>query len=296
VRWGAHLPLADFGDGCGSARDLRDYARAARELGYDTVSANDHLVWQRPWLDGPSALAAVAGCAPGLTLATTVALPTVRHPVVLAKALSSLAVLHGGPVVAGIGPGSSRADHDAVGVPFDERWARFDEAAGVLRRSLHGDDPRMAPMPERPPQVWFGSWGGSGPRLRATAALADGWLASGYNTTPQRFRETRARLDAELARAGRDPAAFPDAIATTWLYVTEDPHELAAVVGGILAPALRRDPRTLAEHLPLGSPEHCVRVLTAYADAGARQMLLWPVRGGVRQLEAFARHVAPHVT
>ena len=46
------------------------------------------------------ALAGVAGSAAGMTLATTVALPAVRHPVVLAKAITSLAVLSEGPVVA----------------------------------------------------------------------------------------------------------------------------------------------------------------------------------------------------
>ena len=43
-----------------------------------------------------------------------VALPVVRHPAVLAAALTSLAALHPGPVVAGIGPGSGRADYAAA--------------------------------------------------------------------------------------------------------------------------------------------------------------------------------------
>ena len=81
---GAHLPLADFGDGTPSIDGLRDYVRAARDLGYTTVSANDHLVWQRPWLDGPTALAAVVGDAGPMALATSIALPVVRHPVVVA--------------------------------------------------------------------------------------------------------------------------------------------------------------------------------------------------------------------
>ena len=76
MRLGAHLPLIDFGGGCMSAHGLRDYVLAARDTGFDTVAANDHLLWQRPWLDGPSALAAVAAFSADLTLATTVALPT----------------------------------------------------------------------------------------------------------------------------------------------------------------------------------------------------------------------------
>src|SRR5580765_8279191 len=124
---GAHLPLADLGDGTPSLDDLRAYVRSARELGFTTVSANDHLVWRRPWLDGPTALAAVASEAGPMALATSIALPVVRHPVVVAKTLSSLASVTGSRVIGGLGPGSSRADYDAVGVPFDQRWARFDE-------------------------------------------------------------------------------------------------------------------------------------------------------------------------
>ncbi len=99
---------------------LCDYVRAARELGFDTVSANDHLIWRRPWLDGLTALWAVVEHAAGMTVATSVALPAVRHPVVLAKSLTTLAVLHAGPFIAGIGPGSGRTDYAAVGVPFPE--------------------------------------------------------------------------------------------------------------------------------------------------------------------------------
>ena len=301
MRWGAHLPLIDFGDGGARVGELRDYVRAARELGFDTVSANDHLLWRRPWLDGLTALSAVVEHTAGMTMATSVALPAVRHPVVLAKSLATLAVLHAGPFIAGIGPGSGRADYAAVGVPFPERWTRFDEAARILRAVLRGEDRLdvgadavFAPLPDPAPQVWMASWG-SRLRLRGLAGSADGWFASGYNTDPARYAASRAQLDAELRRAGRDPAEFPDAIATMWLYVTSDAGEAAAVVDDVLAPVLGRDPRTLAQHLPVGSADHCIAVLNAYARAGARRILLWPVRNPARQLEVFTERVAPHV-
>jgi alkanesulfonate monooxygenase SsuD/methylene tetrahydromethanopterin reductase-like flavin-dependent oxidoreductase (luciferase family) len=96
-----HLPLADFGDGRQTATGLQAYARTAQELGYTTLAPNDHLLWRRPWLDGPTALASVAAAAGEMTLATTVALPVVRHPIVVAKMLTTLAVLSRGPVVGG---------------------------------------------------------------------------------------------------------------------------------------------------------------------------------------------------
>jgi alkanesulfonate monooxygenase SsuD/methylene tetrahydromethanopterin reductase-like flavin-dependent oxidoreductase (luciferase family) len=300
MRLGVHLPLADLGDGPPTADGLRAYVRAAGELGFSTVAANDHLVWKRPWIDGPTALAAVSSAAGAMVLATTITLPVVRHPVVVAKTLCALATLAEGSVVGGLGPGSSRSDYDAVGVPFEQRWARFDEALRLVRALVRGEDPQpgpyygsvppLAPLAERPPDVWFGSWG-SDRRLAAMAAVADGWFASAYNATPQQYAEARSRLDAHLRAAGRDPRTFPDAVATTWCYVTESPREAADVRERVLAPALGRDPASL-EHLPVGSAEHCSEVLARYAGAGAREVLLWPVRDPLGQLE-LCRTVAP---
>lgn len=90
------------------------------------VSANDHLVFQTPWLDGPTALASIIERSGKMTLATTVSLAVLRGPVSLAKTLAALDLLSGGRLIAALGPGSSRHDYEAVGIPFDERWKRFE--------------------------------------------------------------------------------------------------------------------------------------------------------------------------
>jgi alkanesulfonate monooxygenase SsuD/methylene tetrahydromethanopterin reductase-like flavin-dependent oxidoreductase (luciferase family) len=285
--------LADLGDGPPTGEDLRTYARNAKDLGYTTLSANDHLVWGKPWLDGPTTLASIIEAARDMTLATSITLPVVRHPVVVAKMLTTLASLAAGPVVGGLGPGSSRADYAAVGIPFEQRWARFDEALRMVRALVRGEpttaetyyaiESGLAPIPDRFPQVWFGSWG-SDLRLAAMAAVADGWFASAYNATPQQYHEARLRLDGHVQSAGREPDDFPDAIATMWLYVTDDRREAEHVMADVLAPTLNRDPATLG-HLPIGNAEHCSQALAAYAAAGAREVLLWPVRDGLHQLE-----------
>jgi alkanesulfonate monooxygenase SsuD/methylene tetrahydromethanopterin reductase-like flavin-dependent oxidoreductase (luciferase family) len=305
MEFGVHLPLADLGQGLLGGGDLRAYTATAAERGFDVVSANDHLVWRRPWLDGLTTLASVAGSAGGMKLATSVALPAVRHPVVLAKAIASLGVLSEGPVIAGLGPGSSPADYQAVGLPFTERWARFDESLRLVRALVRGEAPdggryyrveglRLDPLPSVPPQVWFGSWG-SDLRLRSMAGAADGWLASAYNTTPQHFAEARARLDEHLLAEGRHPATFPDAIATAWMYVTHDHARAVRLVSETLAPLLGRDRGELLAQLPIGTPDHCVELLDAYADAGARTILLWPINDPIQQLEIFSQEVRPHL-
>jgi alkanesulfonate monooxygenase SsuD/methylene tetrahydromethanopterin reductase-like flavin-dependent oxidoreductase (luciferase family) len=145
VELGVHLPLMRFGEEPLSLQRLHATVDAARDCGLAAVSANDHLVFQTPWLDGPTALASVIDRSREMALATTVALAVLRGPIALAKALAAIDVLSEGRLVAALGPGSSERDYAVLGIPFEERWKRFDEAVAVLRALLQG-----GPLPERP--------------------------------------------------------------------------------------------------------------------------------------------------
>jgi alkanesulfonate monooxygenase SsuD/methylene tetrahydromethanopterin reductase-like flavin-dependent oxidoreductase (luciferase family) len=227
---------------------------------------------------------------------TTVSLAVVRGPVALAKTLAAIDVLSGGRLVAGLGPGSTAADFDAVGVPFEQRWARFDEAVMAMRALWRGEDPppggfyrlagtilAPAPLQHGGPPIFIGSWG-SDAGLRRVALLGDGWLASGYNTTPERFVEARRRLGDLLAAEGRDGRDFPDAIATMWIRVTENRTERAWVLDR-LAQLLRRDRSDLAATLPIGAAGHCAEIVARYREAGAERIIFWPVGDELRQLD-----------
>src|SRR4051794_20829901 len=144
---GVHLPLMEFGREGQSLRRLQATADAARGGGFAAVSANDHFVFSTPWLDGPTALAAIVERSGDLTLATTISLVSLRGPVPLAKTLAALDVLSGGRLIAGVGPGSSRLDYDAVGAPFDERWPRFEQAGSAPRAPPPGRPEGLPPAP-----------------------------------------------------------------------------------------------------------------------------------------------------
>jgi alkanesulfonate monooxygenase SsuD/methylene tetrahydromethanopterin reductase-like flavin-dependent oxidoreductase (luciferase family) len=315
VDLGVHLPLlADD-----HAR-VRAVAEAARDLGFAALAANDHLVFGRPWIDGPTALASVISSSGAMTLATTAALPVIRGPVALAKALTAIDALSGGRLIAAVGPGSSRADYEAVGIPFEERWARFDAALEYLR-------PRIRPL-------WVASWGS--PAGLRRAARADGWLASAYNTTPPRFAAALATLEAAKTRVTSSPADGPgagavaaadgpgaggagtvdgpgaggaatvdgpgaggaaaaggahtNALATMWTWVGDDGER---VLRDVLAPLVGRDVDELRDRVCVGTPEHCARLLAGYAAAGCQRVYLWPLADEERQLERIAGEVAP---
>ena len=289
---GVHLPLISFGADELSLGRLERAADAARECGLAALSANDHFLFATPWLDGPSALAAVAGRSGELDLMTSVALVTLRGPVPLAKTLQALDVLSGGRVIAGVGPGSSSRDYDALGVPFEERWPRFEAAAAALAALLRNDTelaPRRGPIP-----VWIGSWG-SAAGLRRVARLADGWLASAYNTTPEGFARARTDLAAALRTRDREPDGFPNALGTMWTWITDSRADADRVLRDVLAPMLKREPDVLREQLCVGPPEHCAALLSRYAAAGCGRVLLWPLADEPRQIELAAEHLLPGV-
>ena len=102
---GVHLPLMQFGGEGLSLRRLQAGVDAARDCGFAAVSANDHFIFQTPWLDGPTALASMVERAGDMTVATTVALAVLRGPVPLAKALAALDILSEGRLVARLGTG-----------------------------------------------------------------------------------------------------------------------------------------------------------------------------------------------
>ncbi len=297
MEYGAHLPLIDLGGGPPTRAGVVEYAREAAELGLRFLCANDHLLFARPWLDGPTALATALEASGDMTIATTVALPVIRGPAQTAKTLAALDILSGGRLVAGVGPGSSPRDYAAAGLSFDERWPRFDESIRALRALLDpGADAfagrfysteglALEPRPVSRVPIWVASWG-SAAGLRRVSRLGDGWLASGYNTTPDVFGEGVAEL----------APGFPNAIATMWLYVTESRGEADRMLADVLAPLLNRPVEALRElALPIGSAEACAERLTAFARAGAQRAFVWPLADDLRQLETFARDVVARV-
>jgi alkanesulfonate monooxygenase SsuD/methylene tetrahydromethanopterin reductase-like flavin-dependent oxidoreductase (luciferase family) len=277
VELAVHLPLMEFGEEGQSLARLQGAADAARENGFAAVSANDHFLFATPWLDCFAALAAVVDRTGEMAVATTIALPVLRGPVATAKALAALDVLTDGRVAAGLGPGSSKADYDAVGIPFDERWNRFDAAVTQLRELLGPESP-LAPLPRQEGGIplWIGSWG-SDAGMRRVARLADGWLASAYNTTPDRFAAARTKL----------PDGFPSALATMWTWITEDRAEADRMLNE-LAARLRREPEELREQVSVGSAEHCAELMSRYRDAGCGRIYFWPLGDEPRQIELIA--------
>lgn len=284
MRFGAHLPIAGFGRNAPpSASTLIECAEAAEALGYTTLCANDHLVFSVPWTDGLVALSAAAARTSSIALMTTASLVVVRGAASLASAASAIADVSGGRLTVCLTAGSTPSDYEAVGIPFDERWSRFDREIKAFRSYIARAEVAVP--------VWIASWGAEA-GLRRVARLGDGWLASAYHATADHFVTARAYLNKQLTDAGKDPARFPNAVATTYAYVTENPGEAEAVLRTLISP--RQAPSDLRDRMLIGPGAECIEKLRRLEEAGVDQVFVWPVADEVRQLEQFANDVAPH--
>src|SRR5215471_4630481 len=204
------VPLPTFRQAA-SREGIVRVARLAEQLGYDGVWVSDHIVIPRTELDtfahgfgDPThigsliyepltVLAFVAACTNRIRLGTTVIILPYRNPLVTAKVLSTIDVLSGGRVTAGVGVGWMEAEFSALGVPYQGRGALSDEyikAMKVLwsedRPAFHGRhvqfenigfDPKPVQKPHIP--VWIG--GNSRSAIRRAARLGDAWHPTRLN-------------------------------------------------------------------------------------------------------------------
>jgi len=177
-----------FGEESLSLERLAATVDAARDCGFAAVSSNDHLVFQTPWLDGPTALASMIERSGEMELATTVSLATLRGPVPLAKALAAIDVLSEGRLLAALGPGSPNA--------ITRFSASRSRSAGSdsMRRSTCCERCSMGNRcPRRRASIPFGPMSSSHPRRTGRVASLCG-LKLGLECRPRARREGSRRL------------------------------------------------------------------------------------------------------
>ncbi|HJV54900.1 MAG TPA: LLM class F420-dependent oxidoreductase [Methylomirabilota bacterium] len=170
------------------------------------------------FIDPFVALARASGTTSRIKLATGIVLVPERHPLLLAKEVSTLDLFSGGRFLFGIGAGWLREETELMGGDFDHRWSQTRESILAMKElwtkpeaEFHGkyyDFPpvRSNPKPaQRPhPPVLLG--GDARNVLERVVAWGDGWLPN--RVTPDQLREKRATLDRLAKEAGRDPASL----------------------------------------------------------------------------------------
>jgi probable F420-dependent oxidoreductase len=255
--------------------ELVAIARAADEVGFDSVWVGDHYLYRGdgrpergPW-EAWTTLAALAAATRRVELGPLVACLNFHHPAVLAKAAASVDEASGGRLVLGVGAGWNRTEFDAFGIPFDHRASRFVEAFEIVRRLVAGervsfagrwhetDDAVLLPRPARRVPLMVGS---SGARvLEATLPHVEAWNTwyDWYGNTPEGLRAKRSEIDAACQRAGRDPQTLRRSVCVL----------VRLGEGGERPDAEGVRPLT-------GGPDEIAAGLLAIAEAGADELIL----------------------
>jgi len=193
-------------------------AKRAEELGFDFVSASDHLHGEAPTNEPWTMLSMIAAATSRLRVATRVMAVPYRPPPVVAKMAETLDRLSGGRLILGMGGGYLNDEFRAFGLRAPSPRDKIDgleEAIRVVRgvwseetfsfdgRLYRTDGARIEPKPIRRIPIWVGTYG---PRaLNLTGRLADGWIPSLGFAPPDEVRVMRDRVLGAAREAGRDP-------------------------------------------------------------------------------------------
>ncbi len=193
-------------------------ARKAEELGFDFVSASDHLHGDRPSYETWTMLSWIAAQTSRIRVATRVLAVPYRHPAVVAKMAETFDRLSNGRLILGLGGGSLDEEFHAFGLGARSPRDKVDgleEAIRIMRglwsrqrftfdgRLYRTDGGQVEPKPEHDIPIWLGTYGNRA--LAVTGRLADGWIPSLGFAPPEQVTAMRERLLSAARAAGREP-------------------------------------------------------------------------------------------
>jgi probable F420-dependent oxidoreductase len=217
--------------------DVAFMARTAEQLGFESFWCAEHPFMPvhttnrfpgsedgvipesySHFVDPFVALARASGVTTRMKLGTGIVLVPERHPLLLAKAISTLDLFSGGRFLFGIGAGWLREETQIMGGDFDHRWSQVRESVLAMKElwtkleaEFHGkyyDFPpvKSYPKPAQKPHPPVILGGHARNVLERVVAWGDGWLPN--RTTPEKLAESRATLDRLAKNAGRNPSAI----------------------------------------------------------------------------------------
>ena len=170
-------------------------AKRAEALGYDMIAVPEHFIIPKEHIDlsGPhyfhaaAAQGYFAGATERILINSCIAILPLQHPIITAKALSTLDWLSSGRIIATFGVGWLKGEFDILGVPFHERGRMAEEYLAAIVELWTSDSPSFEgsyvsfrdvafePKPVQKPHlpIWMG--GDADVVLKRAARYASGW-------------------------------------------------------------------------------------------------------------------------
>jgi probable F420-dependent oxidoreductase len=261
-------------------------ARKAEELGFDFVSASDHLHGGQPTYETWTVLSWIAAATSRIRVATRVLGVPYRQPAVLAKMAETFDRLSRGRLILGLGGGAVDEEFRAFGLGLRSPRDKVDGLEETIRivrgmwsqptftfdgRVYRTDGAELQPKPEHPIPMWLGTYGNRA--LALTGRLADGWIPSLGYAPPEQVPAMRERVLTAAHGAGRDPDEIT-CVYNVGIRVDEHADARPSVVAG--------------------SPDAVTARLLGFLELGFTALNLLPSGPGrAEQAERLAREVVP---
>src|SRR5215471_732235 len=321
--WIATYAWSDQTVGPDNTRRIHESIQKCEEHGID-VWVIDHLLsapglYGNAWLEPLNALAYAAAITSKVKIATGILVLPVRHPVVLAKEISTLCHISNNRYIFGVGPGWYAREYEVTGSRIEERGKRTDEIIEAVTLLLSKPnvsfsgkyyqfrDVTIEPRPPKLPPIWVS--GGSrvpdptdhdvpviAPTVMDRIVKAGNWL-SRCSGKQEWVKRDWLQLQQRARNMRSDPRKLTFGHCNFTHLVDTASHEKALAKSK--APFLRvmgthRTYEHLQECYMVGSIDRINARIDDLRKSGLQYLVLGPVTDDPKQIDLMAKNVVKH--
>lgn len=272
---------------------LRAWARAIDDGPFSSLCWGERIAFDNP--EAITLLGALAAWTDRVRLITTVLVPQLHDPVMLAKALATGDMLSGGRLTVGLGIGGRLEDYEAVGAdPATQTMRGLADSVAVMKRVWAGQKVTDSvvpvgppPMQEDGPQLLVGTMGPK--TVRSAASWADGLAGTTLDLDTSKQNALYDVARAAWAEAGRPKPL----LATSFWFALGDGDKARAQVHRHLRRYMNWIPAEYVDAMApttgwAGSEDELLSVLRKFADIGTDEVHLIPTSSDVDQVHRVA--------
>jgi probable F420-dependent oxidoreductase len=276
-----------------------NFAKKCEAMGLHSMWTIDRIAYDN--LEPLTILAAAAGATQRIRLGTSVLLPGLRHPALLAKIVATLDFISNGRVTMGVGFGSRENDFTAVEVPFEGRGSRAVECVQLMKRLwteenvtykgrfFNVQNLTLGPRPiQKPIPIFTG--GSAEIALKRAGTWANGFIC-GSSAIPE-FATWKI---AQYARtAGRNPNEIEKA-GLTFMAINDDNAKAVKTLENYVMRYYGRLRADVASTSLVGSGTAIADRIEAFLSRGLDTLIIGVADPDPKQLDLFGEKVLRHL-
>jgi alkanesulfonate monooxygenase SsuD/methylene tetrahydromethanopterin reductase-like flavin-dependent oxidoreductase (luciferase family) len=272
---------------------LENWARTIDDGPFSSLCWGERIAFDNP--EAITLLGALAAWTDRVRLVTTVVVPQLHDPVMLAKALATGDMLSGGRLTVGLGVGGRREDYEAVCAdPTTQTMRGMAERVAVMKRIWSGEKVIESVVPVGPapaqkggPQLLVGTMGPK--TVQSAAAWADGLAGTTLDLDTTKQNELYDVARTAWAQAGKPKPL----LATSFWFALGDGDEARAQVHRHLRRYMNWIPAEYVDAMApttgwAGNEDELSNVLKRFDDIGTDEVHLIPTSSDVEQVRRVA--------